>query len=251
MTQIDGRTTKNLDEFEIAYKERLQAQQTRWQPGDYDDFEMRAFLERMIALSRVKINEGHVLDLGCGTGQVSCYFAAQGAHVTAVDCSPTALLFATEKAKERGHQIEFLVGDVCALDFPSKAYQLVVDSHFLHCVVAFADRAYVLAKIRAALQEEGELWSETMVGVPKIRSGEGFFLDDDGVFWKALRADVHYATTIARHGKILSPIRRIQRSVHDLNEELKAAGYTILYQELEAPQDEYSVWMAKTRMSVR
>jgi SAM-dependent methyltransferase len=244
-------TAKNLDEFELAYKARLQAGQTKWHPGEFDDFEMRSFLDRMIALSRAKVNECRVLDLGCGTGQVSCYFAGQGATVTAIDCSTSALIFAEQKARERGYKIEFLRGDVRAMDLPRCAYNIVVDCRFLHCVVAFADRSLVLGKVRASLKEGGELWSETMVGVPRIQSGEDFFLDDGGIFWKALPGDVRYDQTMERNGKVLSPIRRIYREIDDLNREFEAAGYEIRYQEKKEPQDDHSVWMVKTSMGVR
>ena len=248
MAQTSDRRAKNLDEFEIAFQERLQTGQAKWHPGEYDDFPMRSFLDRMIALFCVRIDACRVLDLGCGTGQVSSYLAAQGARVTAIDCSPSAIAFAEQKAKERGHNIEFLVGDVRAMGLPPKEYNIVVDCRFLHCVVALADRSLVLAKVRASLKEDGELWSETMVGVPRVRSGEGFFLDDEGIFWKALREDVQYDQAVVRDGKVFSPIRRIHRSIEDLNKELVGAGFQIFYQEKEEPEDDYSVWMVKTRM---
>ncbi len=129
-------------------------------------------------------------------------------------------------------------------------YDIFVDCHFLHCVVAINDRSQVLFKIREAMKDDGELWSETMAGIPRIKSGENFFLDDEGIFWKALPDEVRYDRTLEWNGRVLSPIRRIHERIDDLNQELVAAGFEILHQEKESPQDDYSVWMVKTRMKL-
>ena len=78
-------STTDQDEFEAAYRARLQAGQSRWHPGEYDDFEMRPFLEKMTANLDQPLTGMKILDLGCGTGQTSAFFAAQGALVTGVD----------------------------------------------------------------------------------------------------------------------------------------------------------------------
>jgi len=124
---------------------------------------------------------------------------------------------------------------------PPQTYDLIVDCRFLHCIVDWEARALVLRKLRAALRDGGELWSETMVGVPAVRRGAGFCLDDAGVFWKALGGDM----------EPLSPIRRIHRDVQGLNQEFEAAGFVVLQQEVEAPQDAYSVSMTRTGLLAR
>jgi SAM-dependent methyltransferase len=227
-------------EFEKAYRERLAAGQTRWHPGDYDDFPMRPFLDRLRAASTLPLDACQALDVGCGTGQVACYLAAHGAKVTGIDISGSAVACATQMAQTRELDIEFLVGDLVAFPLPAQTYDLIVDCGFLHCIVDWGERGRVLRKLCAALRATGELWSETMVGVPEMPRGEGFYLDNAGVFWKALGSE----------DAPFSPIRRIHRDVSSLNGELEAAGFVILYQETEPPQDAYSVWMARTRAGV-
>jgi len=248
---LDSSTPQDLDEFENAFKKRLQEGMTKWHPGEYYDFEMRPFLDRMVALANLDLNSCQVLDLGCGTGQVSCYFASRGAMVTAIDCSPSAISFAQQLARARNYQIDWLVGDIRKMELPLKNYNLVIDCRFLHCVVGFTDRSKILANVIASLATNGEFWSETMVGVPRVSSGEGYYLDDEGIFWKALGEDIKYTQAIEKDGKVYSPIRRIHRSIDTLNEELETAGFEILYQEKEEPTDDFSVWMVKTRCKTR
>ena len=237
----------NLAEFDAAYRERLQAGLSKWHPGDYDDFEMRSFLEAMIAASTRPLQGCRVLDLGCGTGQVALFMASRGASVTGVDCSPSAIDAARQVARQRQLEVGFNLGDVRRIDLTPGHYDLILDCRFLHCVVDWADRTAVLRKVHVALKLEGELWSETMVGVPRIRSGQGFHLDNEGVFWKALPGDMAYTRTLERDGERLSPIRRIHRDVAQFNAELGTAGFVIAHQEIEPPQDDYSVWMVRTR----
>jgi SAM-dependent methyltransferase len=225
-------------EFEKAYRERLEAGQTRWHSGDYDDFEMRPFLDKLCASSSLALGSCRALDLGGGTGQVACYLAAQGARVTGIDISPSAIAFAQQMAGTRRLTVEFMVGDLATLTFPLRSYDLIVDCRFLHYIVDWAARADALRRLREALREDGELWSETMTGVPEVRSGEGFCLDEAGVFWKALGGEI----------EPLSPIRRIHRDVQGLNREFEAAEFAVLQQEVEAPQDAYSVSMTRTRL---
>jgi magnesium-protoporphyrin O-methyltransferase len=55
-----------------------------------------------------------VLDAGCGTGALSVQAARRGAHVTAIDLSPTLVALARERTPRdlgRG-RIDFLVGDM-------------------------------------------------------------------------------------------------------------------------------------------
>ena len=52
------------------------------------------------ALKKSPIPVRHVLDLGCGTGTIACYLAAEGYRVTATDLSEEMLTEAASKAME-------------------------------------------------------------------------------------------------------------------------------------------------------
>ncbi|VTT88352.1 Methyltransferase [Halorubrum sp. DM2] len=78
---------------------------------------------------------GLVLDVGCGTGELSLFLARHGYDVLGVDLSPLAVRRATEKARWRRIAAQFLVWD--ALDLPrlraaDLSFRTVVDSAMFH-----------------------------------------------------------------------------------------------------------------------
>jgi SAM-dependent methyltransferase len=56
-----------------------------------------------------------VLDVGCGSGEHALLAAMTGIEVTGIDISQLAIERARAKARQRGLQVDFLVGDVLAL----------------------------------------------------------------------------------------------------------------------------------------
>jgi SAM-dependent methyltransferase len=78
-----------------------------------------------------------VLELGCGDGVNAVFMASRGCQVTAVDISPTALAMARDKQREAGVDIQFVEGDVFALDLPRASYDFVFDRGMFHHVQVF------------------------------------------------------------------------------------------------------------------
>ncbi len=54
----------------------------------------------------------YILDLGCGTGDLACWFAANGFRSTGVDSSESMLQFGTALAQKDGVAAEFVQGDM-------------------------------------------------------------------------------------------------------------------------------------------
>ncbi len=96
-----------------------------------------------------------VLDLGCGSGELSTQLAAMGARVTGVDLSPELIAVARTRAELDGvaGSTEFLVADVEAAGVPGSGYDVVVAWQVLHHV----SLAPALAAIRGALRPGGLL----------------------------------------------------------------------------------------------
>lgn len=72
--------------------------------------------------------EPRMLDLGCGTGRNSFYFAELGAKVTGVEISQTALKLAEENASKAGLHIEYMkrsIGDT--FPFENECFDIALD----------------------------------------------------------------------------------------------------------------------------
>src|SRR5579872_5793347 len=148
---------------EAEYVKRLNAGQVGWEAGAYDDFFMRPFVAGSINRSTFHRPGARALDLGCGTGALSCQLAEAGFEVTGIDIAPSAITLAREMAARRKLRISFDVADVCAQPFPRRGFDLVVDGHLLHCIAFEQERRQLLEKIRRSLNTGGEFWVETML----------------------------------------------------------------------------------------
>jgi SAM-dependent methyltransferase len=75
---------------------------------------------------------GRALDLGCGTGTDSIFFAQHGWSVVAVDFSPKAIASARDKASRAGVRIDFRVADVTRLDDLTGDFDFALDVGCFH-----------------------------------------------------------------------------------------------------------------------
>ena len=98
-----------------------------------------------------------VLDLGCGTGVVTRAIAARDGFagtVTGIDQSPDFIAAAQRLAATNGvgDRVEFVVGDVHALDFPTATFDAVV----AHTLVSHVrDPRAVLAEAARVVRPDG------------------------------------------------------------------------------------------------
>ena len=92
------------------------------------------FYERTIHLKLLGSPKGkRLLDLGCGGGQTSIFFAKQEAIVTGVDLSEKQIDFAGKLAKKKKTKVSFLQGDIEDLSqFEEGSFDLVNSSHTIH-----------------------------------------------------------------------------------------------------------------------
>jgi SAM-dependent methyltransferase len=78
-----------------------------------------------------RVKDRSILDVGTGTGRAALFFARGGAHVTAVDPSGEMLAVARQRAAAEGLAIVFGTGDAHALQFPDRAFDVVVSLRVL------------------------------------------------------------------------------------------------------------------------
>jgi SAM-dependent methyltransferase len=116
-------------------------------------------LHRRIAadVAAVAPDGARVLEVGCGPGHLSVQLAGQHRlEVTGLDLDPAMIARAaanTDRAANRGgRRPSFLVGDVAALAFPDRSFDLVVSTLSMH---HWADPAAALAEIGRVLRPGG------------------------------------------------------------------------------------------------
>ena len=95
-----------------------------------------------------------VLEVGCGTGELSLFLAGRGHETLGIDVAPSAVARAREKARWRRVDAHFLVWDALRLSELGVTTDTVVDSAMLHCLGPDEQRR-ALREIRATLRPDG------------------------------------------------------------------------------------------------
>ena len=71
-----------------------------------------------------------ILDAGCGTGALAVELARRGAHVVAIDLSPTLVRLARERLPQdlHGGTLEFVAGDMLSITYGQFDHVVAMDS---------------------------------------------------------------------------------------------------------------------------
>ena len=75
---------------------------------------------------------GRAIDIGCGTGTNAIALAKHGWNVTGIDFSSQAIARARRKVRSKGMVVDFIQGDVSALDKLSGPFDLSLDIGCYH-----------------------------------------------------------------------------------------------------------------------
>jgi ubiquinone/menaquinone biosynthesis C-methylase UbiE len=94
-----------------------------------------------------------LLDLGCGAGESSVYFALKGARCTATDYSPGMVDKLRKLAAANHVQIEALTMDATKIDFPTGTFDVVYAANLLHHL---ADPKTALREMHRILKPGGK-----------------------------------------------------------------------------------------------
>jgi cyclopropane fatty-acyl-phospholipid synthase-like methyltransferase len=95
---------------------------------------------------------GRALDIGCGTGTNAITLAEHGWQVTGLDFSGQAIARSRRKARSKSLQIEFIQGDVNALNDLRGTFDLCLDIGCYHSLPLVTQAAYAdqLARLTTA-----------------------------------------------------------------------------------------------------
>jgi demethylmenaquinone methyltransferase/2-methoxy-6-polyprenyl-1,4-benzoquinol methylase len=108
---------------------------------------------RLLALAEIGSGSA-VLDLACGTGDLSFAAAARGADVVGIDITPEMLVLA--RARDDGARVRLAAGDMTALPLPDARFDVITTGYGLRNV---PDLAAALAEIHRVLRPGGRLCS--------------------------------------------------------------------------------------------
>lgn len=142
----------------------------------------------------------NVLDVGCGTGEVTLLAKTRAKHgrVYGIDPSPEMITVARRKAACKGLEIDFRVGMIEALPFPDSSIDVVTSSLMMHHLPENL-KVSGLTEIYRVLKPGGRLL------IADFMRPTGSFLN-------------HLFTLFTRH-------QRLQKGIEDLPALLKHAGF--------------------------
>ncbi|PCJ16204.1 MAG: hypothetical protein COB02_16780 [Candidatus Cloacimonadota bacterium] len=224
------------DIHENAYKEIKEKGYESWdqylgQSDNFDSFYLKDFIQEALAKSAFLSKNPKALEIGCGTGQVSCFLAENGFVVEGVDVSISAVEVAQEQAKKRNFDISYRQADVCNDSLGNLVYDLIVDAHCIHCIAMIEERKSVFSNIHKALKPEGYFWMETMFDTDE-RSYEDkphFHWDKDGILWLKSTNASDFGISKVINGEDYIPHRRIYRDHKKIEKELIENGFEIVW----------------------
>lgn len=185
------------------------------------------------------VKDKEVLEVGCGTGKLSVYLAAMGAHVTSTDFTQNALENTQALATHNGvaHRITLQQLDGLELGALNKKYDMIVGRFVLHHIEPFDQFVEVLHEVlkpegRGVFMENNARNPFLMfarknlagkLGIPRYGDDEEYPLEQqeiemiqrkfskvvqhfpDLVFFKKL------STYIFRHKRLFSPFMNMNR----------------------------------------
>ncbi|MGC1246885.1 MAG: class I SAM-dependent methyltransferase [Spirulinaceae cyanobacterium] len=95
----------------------------------------------------------YLLDLGCGAGENSVYFARQGAKCLAADWSEGMVEVALKLAATNGVEIAGCTANAMALEFPDETFDIVYAANLLHHI---SDPQLALREMHRVLKPGGK-----------------------------------------------------------------------------------------------
>ena len=111
--------------MERVYEKASKPSDLLWHSEEPSPFLVKVIQERKKA--------GTALDLGCGAGVFSIYLAKSGYQVTGLDFIPKALEMASQLAKEKGAQVNWVQADLLTWN-PATKFDIILDSGCLHTI---------------------------------------------------------------------------------------------------------------------
>ena len=156
----------NFDKFNEKLSEREVIFHDKWANLEninnidvYKLFESITAVENKFIISHMgTLKDKKLLDIGCGLGESSVYFALNGAEVTAVDISPEMVKFTNKLSKKYNVVIQSMVCSATEMNFEHNFFDFIYCANLLHHLPV-SDRFLFLNKVQKFLKNKGWFYS--------------------------------------------------------------------------------------------
>jgi SAM-dependent methyltransferase len=183
------------------------------------------------------------LDLGCGTGTTAFVMSKLGFETTGIDISETAIELGKDLMRQQNLKIEFVVGDILNPNCLNKKFNLIYDSHVLHCIVFEEDRRKVFNEIRNLLSSGGFFILDTMVlpegNVSLTLIPEELRFDQDFILWHKVKPSTDRGV-VEFEGQHWCAQRRVY-PIEVVMNEINEAGFQVLEEQIDTQLGEPSM----------
>jgi len=127
---MNDKKSGSVAEFDQNWQTRKEAQYNHWTRGPAKNQVQLAFKNHYQIFSKLlredRIASGTCLEVGCGRGSISSYFADDGYDCTLLDYSAAVLKTAEQILASNGHQATFVCGDANDLPAPDNSFDVTV-----------------------------------------------------------------------------------------------------------------------------
>lgn len=143
-------TAGSVTQFDRNWNERSEARYNHWVSGLPSNQIQLAFRQHWELFSEIMhgARSGRCLEVGCGRGSISSYFADNGFDCVLLDSSKSVLETAKSIFQHNGHQATFVHGDALCLPFHQGSFDVVVSigllEHFENVSAVISEQVRVL-----------------------------------------------------------------------------------------------------------
>ncbi|MFO1037732.1 MAG: class I SAM-dependent methyltransferase [Geminicoccaceae bacterium] len=127
------------------------------------------------------VADGHILDVGCGTGSLTLALARRSpnSRVQGLDYSPDYVAFA--RARTDDPRLAFQQGDACAMPFPDAAFDQVLSLLMLHFVPRAPDAIAEMRRVaRPGATVAATVWDARSMVAHRIMLDTAAVIDPEG-----------------------------------------------------------------------
>jgi ubiquinone/menaquinone biosynthesis C-methylase UbiE len=142
----------DVEAFEANWKNRIETSYIHWTRGQPINQIQLAFRRHWLTFQRLldgREGNRRCLEVGCGRGSLSAYFANAGWDCTLLDLSPSAIECAQKAFDKEGLFAKFDIGDCLNLPYPDNSFDLVFSigllEHFQEIDKVISEQVRVLA----------------------------------------------------------------------------------------------------------